>query len=250
MTRTFRVLSLITLQTIPPGATAPRVMDPIHRVRALNAASRIGPLIYKYSAGMGSVETTIKVIDTEIPATDFYSPDGVTQYPAAKKVVLRTGDKGAYDFVTIFATSNQTIANGYNGFAAAVGSGGAWVRPEHTDAANVYVHELGHLIEDWMFDNGYKNWPVCSENTPISSGRSMHCGHDEPYLSHGSIGSRHPAWFSVYFTGTTFDGKGMKQAAWDIPTPIEQGVRSLPDRTRPYASPWGQIAPVIIPTEN
>ncbi len=247
MPRTFKVLSLITLQTIPPGTTTTQVMSTANRVKAMNAAARIGPWILQYSNGMGTVESTIKVIDTVIPASDFYSPDGVTQYPAAKDVIIRTGDVGYYDFVTVFATSSQTVPNGYNGFAASVGSGGAWVRPEHSDATNVYIHELAHLIEDWMNDNGYLDWPECSLNTPKSSGRSLHCGGDEPYLSYGSINSRHPNWFNVYFTGTTFDSHGMKQAAWNIQTPIEQGTKVLPDRTKPYASPWGQVAPIVIP---
>ncbi len=247
MPRTFKVLSLITLQTIPPGTTTTQVMSTANRVKAMNAAARIGPWILQYSQGMGTVESTIKVVDVVIPASDFYSPDGVTQYPAPKNVVLRTGDDGAYDFVTVFATSAQTVPNGYNGYAALSGSGGAWTRPEHSDATNVYIHELGHLIEAHMYNNGYLTWPVCSENDPPSPGRSMHCGHDEPYLSNGSIGSRNPAWFSVYFSGTTFDSKGMKQAAWNILTPIEKAEKVLPDRTKPYASPWGQIAPIVIP---
>jgi hypothetical protein len=262
MSRVYRVLALVILSAIPPGASDPVNMSYLTRQRVTKAAARMPGLIHEWSNGMGGAEVTIRFVEETITESHYttYTHSLGLRYPkpsGSDSISELLGLEGQFDFAFCFTydqpgVGSQIIINEgeYLLGTAHTHETGGWVTGSNEAAPRVFVHELAHFLCSWTREHGYENWPTCSLDTGSTSA-NLHCGNDPTYIAFNEGVSAdnlvHPSWLSRYLSGTIHDGTGMLQAAWDIETPTEEAERTFPDSHKLSSTPWGSLGPIVIP---
>ncbi len=212
-TKTYKILSIITVSATPPGATAPVITPQEEIDKARTLIPRLDPAIYQYSDGMGLVANTTLLWEPTINEAQYVVNADGSYYVHPGKMRALVNPDASYDLVAVWTGTGQT---NYTAVAGAIGlavQSGYWIHTPYHDIEPTPVHEFGHWIETHLKGLGYVNWPVCDETLakPTSS-PSMHCGQE-----YGFPSDRNPAWFTAYFSGDLPDSSGMRQEAWDYP---------------------------------
>lgn len=225
---TFHIAVIICTSINQRGVAGVTQMSDDTFTTSMNNAAMLGPDLERASDGQATFSTDVIVWPHTIGEEVFRDYAPTITYPNPDPVAAVVGITNQYDVICVmsdYAVPTQT------NFRALQNANGWWVLAADRDARLISIHEFGHWMEWRLKQLGYQNWPDCG-NEPGSL-KSIHCNSEYGFQTNWSFG-----WLHGFFTGTLYDGTGINATGWALQTPIERGVRVIPDTAEAVLSPW------------